>query len=87
MHVDFKTRGREVLDYSVVLLAEIDGQMEAVRLYDGSHNQNELHRYTSVGGKQTAEIVHDGTLGEGMRAAIKEIEGGYEAMIESWRKR
>jgi hypothetical protein len=25
--------------------------------------------------------------GEGMRAAIQDIESGYEAMIESWRKR
>ena len=86
MHVDFKTHERDVLDYSVVLLVETDAKMETVRLHDGSHGQNELHRYTRSTGKQAAEIVHDGTLGEGMRAAIEEIEHGYQAMIESWRK-
>jgi hypothetical protein len=65
----------------------MDAQMETVRLYDGSHGHNELHRYTRSAGKQTGEIVHQGTLGEGMRGAIAEIEQGYKAMIESWRNR
>jgi hypothetical protein len=86
MRVEFKTDRRDVVDYSIVLLVEVDGEMETVRLYDGAHGENELHRYTRTAGKQPAEIVHRGTLGQGMRAAIEEIEGGYEAMIESWRK-
>ncbi len=87
MDVEFKTEGRDVLDYSVVLLVEEDGQLETVRVYDGAHGGNELHRYTREDRKQPAEIVHYGTLGEGMRAAIQDIESGYEAMIESWRMR
>jgi hypothetical protein len=87
MHVEFKTDRRAVVDYSIVLLVEVDGELETVRLYDGAHGENELHRYTRKGGKQPAEVVHHGDLGAGMRAAIDEIEQRYEAMIESWRKR
>jgi hypothetical protein len=29
---------------------------------------------------------HSGTLGEGMRAAIEEIEGGFRQMIEGWER-
>ncbi len=34
MHVEFKTYRRDVVDYSIVLLVEVDGTMETVRLYD-----------------------------------------------------
>lgn len=86
MHVEFKTVRRDVVDYSIVLLVEVDGELETVRLYDGAHGENELHRYTRKGGKQHPEVFHDGSLGTGMRAAIKEIKYGYGAMIESWSK-
>jgi hypothetical protein len=86
MHVEFTTVRRDVVDYSIVLLVEVDGGLETVRLYDGAHGENEMHRYTRKSGKQPAEIVHHGDLGAGMRAAIDEIEQRYEAMIESWRK-
>jgi hypothetical protein len=86
MHIEFKTDRRDVVDYSVVLLVEVEGELETVRLYDGAHGENELHRYTRERGKQSAEIVHHGSLGSGMRAAIEEIEHGYGAMIESWSK-
>jgi hypothetical protein len=86
MHVEFKTDRRDVVDYSIVLLVEVDGELETVRLYDGAHGENELHRYARKGGKQPAEIIHHGNLGSGMRAAIVEIERGYGAMIESWSK-
>jgi hypothetical protein len=86
MRVDFKTERREVADYSVVLLLEESERIETVRLYDGAHGQNELHRYTRQGGKQSAEIFHSGTLGAGMRVAIEAIKRGYQPMIESWRR-
>jgi hypothetical protein len=86
MDVDFKTVRRDIVDYSVVLLAEMEGKLETIRVYDGAHGTNELHRYTRSGGKRRAEVVHDGTLGEGMRTAIKDIKHGYGAMIEAWRK-
>ncbi len=86
MHVEFKTDRLEIVDYAIVLLVEVDGELETVRLYDGTHGENELHRYTRDGDKQPAEIVHHGTLAQGMRAAIEEIERGYETMIESWHR-
>ena len=86
MHVEFKTDRREIVDYAVVLLIEVDGERETVRLYDGAHRENELHRYTREGIKQPGEIFHRGTLAQGMRAAIEEIERGYQTMIESWHR-
>jgi hypothetical protein len=88
MSVEYKIeqRGRNVIDYSVVLVIEVDGRIETVRVYDGAHGKNELHRYTREGGKQAAEVFDRGTLGEGMRAAIDEIKGGYEEMIDGWHR-
>jgi hypothetical protein len=84
LQVEFTTEQRGVTNYSVVLLLEEDGQYSAVRVYDGTHGVNEMHRHTRAGGKQPAEIFHGGTLGEGMRIAISEIESGYAAMIKAW---
>jgi len=86
MRVSFKTERREIADYSVVLLLEVGERLETVRLYDGAHGQNEMHRYTRQGGKQAAEIFHRGTLGAGTRAAITAIKRGYRPMIEAWRR-
>jgi hypothetical protein len=86
LHVEFKTERRDVVDYSIVLLVEVDGRLETVRLYDGAHGENELHRYGRQTGKESAEVFHRGTLGEGMRTAIEDAERGYEAIIESWEK-
>jgi hypothetical protein len=87
VHVEFTTDRREIVDYAIVLLIELDGEFETIRLYDGAHGENELHRYTREGDKQPAEIFHRGTLSQGMRAAIEEIERGYQTMIESWHRR
>jgi hypothetical protein len=84
LHIEFRTERRAVMDYAIVLLLEVDGHLETVRVYDGAHGENELHRYTRQAGKQAAEVFHRGTLGAGMRAAISEAERGYQAMIESW---
>ena len=86
LHVEFTTGRRTVIDYAIVLLIEVEGRLETVRVYDGAHGENELHRYGRQAGKEPAEIFHRGTLGEGMRAAIEETKRGYEAMTESWSK-
>jgi hypothetical protein len=87
LYVDFKTseRGRQVVDYSVILAVEEDGRMQTVRLYDGAHGKNEMHRYTRDGGKQAGAVFDRGTLGEGMRIAIGEIEHAFKEMIDGWR--
>ena len=84
IRIEFVSERHEVVDYSVVLLWGEEGEQHAVRLYDGSHGVNEMHRYTRSAGKEAAEVFHHGTLGEGMRIAIRLIEDGYEEMIRSW---
>ena len=86
LRVEFITNGRKITDYAVVLLLAVDGSVETVRVYDGAHGHNEMHRYTRGGGKQPGEQFHAGTLGEGMRAAIAEVENGYREMIEGWNR-
>lgn len=84
MYARHTTRGREVSDYVVVLATKRGGRRHTVRVYDSAHGVNEMHRHTCSGGKQSAEIFHAGTLGEGMRAATDQIKQGYRTMIEGW---
>jgi hypothetical protein len=84
--VEFETRGDDVIDYALVLTAEPEDQVETIRVYDGAHDWNEMHRYTKDLGKQPGEVFHRGTLGEGMRAAMDAIKQGYEEMIDGWRR-
>ncbi|HVX31722.1 MAG TPA: hypothetical protein VHA80_01160 [Solirubrobacterales bacterium] len=84
--VRFETEGREVTDYAVILLVKVAGCRRTVRVYDGAHGYNELHRYTRDGGKQTGKRFHSGSLGEGMRAAIDDVKSGYQKMIEGWER-
>jgi len=86
LRVEFTTRRDAVIDYALVLVAELDGRVETIRVYDAAHGINELHRYTNDLGKQPAEVFHLGTLGEGMRSAIEQIQRGYEEMIDGWRR-
>jgi hypothetical protein len=86
IRVEFTTARRAVTNYSVVLVVGEAGLPQTVRVYDGAHGVNELHRCTRSGGKQAAEVFDAGTLGDGMRAAIRQIEDSYEAMIEAWRR-
>jgi hypothetical protein len=84
--VEFKTHRDEVIDYALVLVAELDGCIETIRVYDAAHGINEMHRHTMELGKQPCEVFHRGTLGEGMRAAIAAIQHGHEEMIDGWRR-
>jgi hypothetical protein len=84
LRVEFTTERREVVDYAVVLLLETPEGIETIRVYDGAHGHSEMHRYARRGGKQAGTAFHGGTLGDGMRAAIEQIESGYRQMIEGW---
>jgi len=86
LFVEFATRRDDVIDYALVLVAELDGRIETIRIYDAAHGVNELHRYTKELGKQPGVVFHRGTLGEGMRTAIEAIKHGHEEMIEAWRR-
>ena len=85
LSVRWRTRRREVIDYAVTLTAIHEGVWHTIRVYDGAHGINEMHRHTRDGGKQTGEVFHNGTLGEGMRAAVSEVRRGWPEMIEGWR--
>jgi hypothetical protein len=84
LHVRWTTRRRDVTHYAVVLTIERDGEVKTVRIYDGVHGVNEMHRHTRTGGKQAAEIFHAGDLGEGLRAALDDCYRRYPLMIEGW---
>jgi hypothetical protein len=86
LRVEFTTEGREITDYAVVLLLAVGEATETIRVYDGAHSHNEMHRYTRSKGKQSGTPFHSGTLGDGMRAAIDEIECSYREMIEGWKR-
>lgn len=86
LRVEFTTDGRGITDYAVVLLLALDGSMETIRVYDGALGHNEMHRDTRSAGKQPGEPFHAGTLGEGMRAAIDQVERGYDEIIEGWER-
>jgi hypothetical protein len=84
--VEFTTRGRDVVDYAVVLTVDDEeDQSVTVRVYDGAHGVNDMHRHDRSGEKALAETFHPGTLGEGMRAAITAVRTGYKEMIDAWR--
>lgn len=85
LFVDFATERGDVVDYTVALLLGTPAGTKTVRLYDGAHGFNEMHRYTRRGGKQAGKAFHPGSLGQGMRAAIEEIKEGFVEMIEGWR--
>jgi hypothetical protein len=87
MIVDHTTVRGVMVDYSVVLVLESDSGPDTIRLYDGAHGVNEMHRYLSGGGKRSGEVFHRGTLSEGMQIAIEAIKTSYARMIEAWEGR
>ncbi|HET7484524.1 MAG TPA: hypothetical protein VFJ64_04030 [Solirubrobacterales bacterium] len=86
LSVDFKTVRGKVVGYSILLLLKTAESKEAIRVFDSAHGINEMHRYSDGGGKRNGTEFHNGTLDEGMRAAIHAIERGYLEMIEGWRE-
>lgn len=86
MRVRWTIERGNVVDYAVVLTALDQGQHRTIRIYDGAHGVNEMHRNTRTGGKEPAVVFHAGTLGEGLRAAQVEVKAGWAEMIEGWRR-
>jgi hypothetical protein len=86
MIVHHTTERGEVTDYSVVLVKESNGVTETVRLYDGAHGFNEMHRFSSSGEKRSGVVFHSGTLAEGMRIAKDEIKRSFDEMVEGWNR-
>jgi ferredoxin-NADP reductase len=64
--VEFTSRGREIVDYAVVLTVDDEhGEAVTVRVYDGAHGVNDMHRHDRAGDKAPAESFHAGTLEKG----------------------
>ncbi|MGC1165025.1 MAG: hypothetical protein WA862_02860 [Solirubrobacterales bacterium] len=84
--VDFSTDRGTVVNYRAVLLLDTPIGTETIRVYDGAHGYNEMHRYTRRLGKQTGTLFHSGSLGEGMRVAIQDMEARYLEMVEGWER-
>jgi hypothetical protein len=84
--VRFLRRRSEVLSYVVVLLARESGELKAVRVYDNSHGDHDMHRYNREGVKRAAETFHRGSASDALRIAIDAVRSGYGEMIESWRR-
>lgn len=76
-------RYRDVLDHEIG--ARIIVGEATVRVYDGAHGVNDMHRHDRRGEKAPAMVFHAGTLGEGMRAAIAAVRTNYKEMIAAWR--
>lgn len=87
MSVDFKTTKGEVVRYSVALVLETRFGVETVRVYDAAHGVNEMHRYTRREGKQDGVVFNDGTLAEGLQAAIEAVKHCHFEIIEGWKGR
>jgi hypothetical protein len=83
--VEFTTDRRSIVDYAVILTVDDEGSEATVRVYDGAHGVNDMHRHNRRGEKAPATAFHAGTLGEGMRAAIAAVRADYKEMIAAWR--
>lgn len=57
LRVEFATSGRIVTDYAVVLLIAGDCE-ETIRIYDGVHGRNEMHRLHGARGRERAIAVN-----------------------------
>ena len=86
MWVEFRTVRGTMVDYVVVLTRWAESNVETIRIYDGAHGVNEMHRFTRSAGKQDGVEIHSGTLSEGMRSAKEQIKRSYRSMIEGWRR-
>ncbi|MDW5595285.1 hypothetical protein VSS74_13125 [Conexibacter stalactiti] len=47
-----------IIDYAVVLVLPHDGAEQTIRVYDGAHDVNDMHRHTRSRGKASAERFH-----------------------------
>jgi hypothetical protein len=83
--VEFTTDRRMIVDYAVIITVDDEEGEATVRVYDGAHGVNDMHRHNRRGEKAPATAFHAGTLGEGMRAAITAVRADYKEIIAVWR--
>lgn len=72
--------------YAVTLVAEEEGELRAVRVYDNAHGSPEMHRYDRAGEKGPAESAPGASASEGFNMALDLISNGFQEMIDGWRR-
>ena len=80
------TEHGDAITYAVTLVAEEDGELWTVRVYDNAHGEPEMHRYSRDGTKQPAESAPGSTASEGFNMALDLISNGFVEMIDGWRR-
>jgi hypothetical protein len=78
------TERGEAVSYAVTLVAEEDGELRTVRVYDNAHGEPEMHRYTHAGEKGPGEKAPGASASEGFNMALDLISSGFQEMIDGW---
>ncbi len=86
LYARLDTEQGEAVSYAVTLVAEEDGELHTVRVYDNAHGEPEMHRYNRAGEKQPAEKIPAATVSEGFNMALDSIANGFAEMIDGWRR-
>jgi hypothetical protein len=82
--VEFKTERGELTGYTVLLRVRREGDWHEVRVWDNTHGDNEMHRYTRSCGKQPAVVFDRGSFAEGYRAAYADARASFEEIVDGW---
>jgi hypothetical protein len=84
--VSMETERGEVANYSVVLLALVDGEWRTVRVYDSHLGTPHMHRYTREGVKRDGEKTGEAMPSDGYNMALERVKNGFREMIDGWKR-
>jgi hypothetical protein len=84
LDVTYMTERGALSRYVVVLLGRRGAGWMVVRVFDNTHDEHEMHRYTRQGDKLPGERVHDGSASEAMNDAIDWMARRGEELVREW---
>lgn len=76
--VRIEVAGGRLARYSVVLRH----RGRAVRSFDNAHGQHDMHRYDEQGRRLPAEKFSEGTVQDGLDAALAYVQESWQRIIE-----
>jgi hypothetical protein len=79
----FRSGGRPIDHYAVMLQVEIDGEWHTVRLIDNHLDQHHMHRYDGHQKGGPEHFAH-GTVNEVIPQAIRYMRDHFQPIIDSW---
>jgi len=79
----FRSGGRPIDHYAVMLQVEFDGEWSTVRLIDNHLDHHHMHRYDG-GEKSDPEHFAHGTVNEVIPQAIRYMRDHCQPIIDSW---